>query len=85
MGQESQVEKTQGLLATANRNEISVGKFGETTINSNRQTIINFCISNNLYVGNKFFQHQDIHKFTRVINRKQKFKINSCPLNNGKT
>lgn len=42
-----------------------IGKHGEETKNNNGTRLIEYCLSNNLIVTNTFYQHKDIHKFTR--------------------
>lgn len=43
----------------------TIGIHGEVIRNNNGNRIIDFCIQNNLVVMNTFFQHKDIHKYTR--------------------
>ncbi|XP_063933559.1 craniofacial development protein 2-like [Zophobas morio] len=43
-----------------------IGSFGETIKNKNGELLIDFCNSNGLIILNTWFQHKEIHKFTRV-------------------
>lgn len=45
--------------------ENCVGRHGEDSINRNGKRIIDFCIINDMVVGNTLFEHKEIHKFTR--------------------
>ena len=50
-----------------------IGKFGEQTRNNNGARIIDFCVLNNYIITNTFYQHKEIHKFTRVeVSRNEK-------------
>lgn len=65
------------LNARVGRNNSGIedilGIFGEPTINSNGKRLLDFCRINNLIVSNSFFEHKDIHKYTRVEpSRKEK-------------
>lgn len=51
-------------------------------MNTNGQMIIDFCMSNNLLVVNRFYQYPGIHKFTRAVSRKQE--IDKCAMKIGK-
>lgn len=42
-----------------------MGKHGEPSKNSNGNRLIDFCIVNELKILNTFFEHKDIHKYTR--------------------
>lgn len=42
-----------------------IGKYGETRKSRNGDKIIEFCILNNMIVTNTFFEHRDIHRYTR--------------------
>jgi Reverse transcriptase (RNA-dependent DNA polymerase)/Endonuclease-reverse transcriptase len=44
-----------------------IGVQGENTRNRNGVRLINFCILNQLIVTNTFYQHKDIHKYTREV------------------
>lgn len=83
---QGQVEKKHGLLLIGgdlngrvgnNGREASgcIGKYGEPNKNSNGQRIIDFCTVNNLFVANTFFQHADIHKYTRIMESRQEKSI----------
>lgn len=55
-----------GRVGVKNEESIDVlGRFGEVDRNSNGKRIIEFCLLNNLVVGNSFFQHKQIHQITR--------------------
>lgn len=53
-----------GIGNTTN-NEI-IGKHGENVRNNNGNRLIDFCQTHNLIITNAFFEHKDIHKYTRV-------------------
>lgn len=42
-----------------------VRKYGENTRNDNGNRLIDFCRLNGLIIANTFFDHKDIHKYTR--------------------
>lgn len=42
-----------------------IGCYGERTNNNNGKRLTDFCIWNNLIVTNTFYQHKEMHKFTR--------------------
>lgn len=44
-----------------------VGMHGETVRNNNGERMLDFCIINRLIITNTFFEHKDIHKYTREI------------------
>lgn len=44
-----------------------IGSHGEIVRNNNGLRIIDFCIQNNMVIMNTFFQHKDIHKYTREV------------------
>ena len=44
-----------------------VGNQGEIVRNNNGRRLINFCILNELIIANTFYQHKDIHKYTREV------------------
>ena len=44
-----------------------IGRHGEMPRNNNGVRLINFCILNDLIVTNTFFQHREIHKYTREV------------------
>lgn len=51
----------------------TIGKYGEETLNNNGRRLLEFCIHNNLAIANTFFQHREIHKFTReMLSRNEK-------------
>lgn len=43
-----------------------LGAYGETSRNSNGKRIIDYCIQNDLLLMNTWFEHKNIHKYTRV-------------------
>lgn len=45
----------------------TIGIHGEITRNNNGWRIIDFCMQNDLVVMNSFFQHRDVHKYTREV------------------
>lgn len=62
----------------------TIGRYGEDTRNSNGKRLIDFCLINNLVITNTFFQHKDIHKYTReVISRREKSIIDYVIVNRG--
>ena len=44
-----------------------VGNQGQIVRNKNGRRLINFCIVNELIIPNTFYQHEDIHKYTREV------------------
>ncbi|XP_072403197.1 uncharacterized protein [Diabrotica undecimpunctata] len=44
-----------------------LGQHGEQVRNNNGQRIIDFCRENDLIIMNSFFQHKDVHKYTREV------------------
>lgn len=44
-----------------------IGKHGEKIRNNNGKRMLDFCILHNLLVTNTFYEHKDIHKYTRVV------------------
>lgn len=56
-----------------NETEKVIGRHGEITRNYNGKRMIEYCTSNNLIITNTFYEHKDIHKYTRVVaNRNEK-------------
>lgn len=50
-----------------------IGKFGEEKRNDNGKRMLDFCTIQNMIITNTFFNHKDIHKYTRVEeNRNEK-------------
>ncbi|XP_072389510.1 uncharacterized protein [Diabrotica undecimpunctata] len=47
-----------------------LGMQGEDTRNDNGRRMIDFCMENNWIITNTFFEHKDIHKFTRSQEQK---------------
>jgi hypothetical protein len=49
----------------------SMGPYGgETVVNENGQRVLEFCIENELLLGNSFFRHKRIHKVTSEAERR---------------
>lgn len=44
-----------------------IGTYGEKERNKNGERLINFCIANELIVTNTFYQHKELHKYTREV------------------
>ena len=44
-----------------------IGKFGESVCNNNGKRLLDFCLINNLAIANTFFQHKDVHRYTRQM------------------
>ena len=42
-----------------------IGPFGEETINTEEEMLLDFCLRNNLSIMNSYFKHQDSHIYTR--------------------
>lgn len=42
-----------------------IGRHGEAFRNTNGKRLLNFCVIYSLIVANSFFEHKDIHKYTR--------------------
>uniref|UniRef100_A0A1Y1JWU5 Reverse transcriptase domain-containing protein n=1 Tax=Photinus pyralis TaxID=7054 RepID=A0A1Y1JWU5_PHOPY len=49
-----------------------LGNYGECTKNNNGIRLINYCQLNNLVITNTFFQHRNIHTYTRVGPKNEK-------------
>ncbi|XP_060524515.1 uncharacterized protein LOC132700934 [Cylas formicarius] len=47
-------------------NDAIIGRFGEDTVNTNGEALIELCEFNNLKITNGFYRHKEIHKFTWV-------------------
>ena len=43
-----------------------VGPYGEERVTDNGERLISFCVQNSLKILNGFFQHKEIHKYTRT-------------------
>lgn len=52
-----------------------VGQHGEMVRNSNGNRLIQFCIENQLIVTNTFYEHKDIHKYTREVKSRKERSI----------
>lgn len=61
-----------------------IGMHGEEERNNNGRRLINFCILNDMIVANTFFQHKEIHKYTREVkSRGEKSIIDYVLINRG--
>ena len=49
------------------KSQEAIGMHGEDTKNNNGERLIQFCIENQLIICNTFFEHKNIHKFTREV------------------
>lgn len=50
-----------------------IGNYGENARNNNGRRLIEYCILHNLIITNTFFEHKNIHKYTREqINRNER-------------
>lgn len=68
-------EKAKGIIYVAGdlnarvgreeRDNRAIGKHGEGKRNNNGARLTEFCLLNNLRVANTYYQHKDIHKYTR--------------------
>lgn len=47
-------------------NDHTLGKYGEETVNDNGRRLLTLCREHRLMIGNTFFQHKDIHKYTWI-------------------
>lgn len=47
--------------------EAVMGKWGEEVINANGCLLRDFCLTNDMIIGNSMFKHREIHKYTRVM------------------
>lgn len=54
-----------GRVGNDNSGSSAIGKHGEEKRNSNGTRILEYCLLNNMVVTNTFFQHKEIHKYTR--------------------
>lgn len=53
-----------------------LGSHGERGVrNNNGGRLIDFCIMNNLIITNTFYEHKDIHKYTRVVESRRERSI----------
>lgn len=67
---------------TCNR---TIGPYGEDRRTDNGRRILNYCQTNDLIVTNTFYQHKDIHRYTReVISRNEKSIIDYILVENAK-
>ena len=56
-----------------------IGKHGVTGLNENGRYLLQLCCSNGLQIMNTFFQHREVHKYTRYRpSMDQKSSINFC-------
>ncbi|MGL4388826.1 MAG: reverse transcriptase domain-containing protein [Brevinema sp.] len=49
---------------------LALGKYGEEKTNNNGKRLIDFCVVNDMIITNTFFEHKNIHKYTRVNENK---------------
>lgn len=54
-----------GRVGNDSRRNNVIGKHGEEKVNNNGRRIIDFCTLNNMIVTNTYYEHKDIHKYTR--------------------
>lgn len=52
-----------------------IGKYGEEKRNNNGKRMLQYCTLNNLIITNTFYQHRDIHKYTREIKQRNEKSI----------
>ncbi|XP_031335863.1 craniofacial development protein 2-like [Photinus pyralis] len=52
-----------------------LGSHGEDARNSNGNRMLDFCLTNNLIITNSFYEHKDIHKYTREQHSRQEKSI----------
>ena len=45
--------------------------------NNNSRRLVEFCVEKGLYVGNTYFKHRSLHKYTRVARGQQQVKVKS--------
>ena len=45
----------------------TIGHYGESVRNSNGKRLIDFCIMNDLVITNTFYEHKEIHRYTREV------------------
>ncbi|MGR0243397.1 hypothetical protein ACUWC2_28260, partial [Klebsiella pneumoniae] len=58
----------------------TIGKYGgESTKNENGQRLIDFCVDNNLIIGNSFYPHKKVHKITFSSEGRYKLTSKECP------
>lgn len=53
----------------------ALGYYGENVRTNNGRRIIDFCIMNNLIVTNSFYEHRDIHKYTREMRSRNEISV----------
>lgn len=52
-------------------NDVTIGKYGEETLNNNGERLIDMCKQNNLRILIGFYQHRNIHKYTSTQDTKK--------------
>lgn len=55
-----------GRVGKADQTYTVIGKHGEEARNNNGKRLLDFCTTYDMIVANTFYQHRDIHKYTRV-------------------
>lgn len=55
-----------------------IGKYGEKVRNDNSKRMFDYCLMNNLIITNTFYEHKEIHKYTRVEMSKGEKSIIDC-------
>lgn len=55
--------------------ETIIGRYGENVRNNNGLRMLDYCQLNNLIITNTFYQHKDIHKYTRAEPSRQEKSI----------
>lgn len=56
-----------GRTGKSKEKEYPLREYTDEKKNTNEETIMNFCIENNMVICNTFFKHRDVHKCTRVM------------------
>ncbi|XP_044755085.1 craniofacial development protein 2-like [Coccinella septempunctata] len=51
----------------SNQQTRCIGEHGEDVLNSNGKRLLEFCEIHGFIIGNTFFEHKDIHKYTREV------------------
>lgn len=58
------------VVSINNKSMGLLGKFGEKLRSNRKRRMLEYCFTNNLLIVNTFFEHKEIHEFTRVEVRK---------------
>ena len=53
----------------------SIGHYGEEVRNHNGKRLLDFCIINDLIITNTFYEHKDIHRYTREVSSRDERSI----------